>query len=204
MILEKLFKKSCCLIGYVPINSKTNISLSVNIQVMLNYDNNKHSNETTLLSFVSVFDLNTFQFIKCDDLPADNAVGNHCFILNSEKGQGQEIMKTNEEKNKNDQMLLFCKKTGLSIEYDEDNNNFQFHRLPVCDNIALFSYYEYVCINDVIFFFGGFGYGVASIIAQVVNSRKQMNDILPNPLFNCIAILSEDNYIHIIRGKDDK
>ncbi|ETO00629.1 hypothetical protein RFI_36811, partial [Reticulomyxa filosa] len=68
------------------------------------------------------------------------------------------MMKTYEEKNKNYQILLFYKKIGLSIEYDEDNNTFQFHQLPVCDDIAQFHAYAYLCINDVIFFFGGWDY----------------------------------------------
>ncbi|ETO07524.1 hypothetical protein RFI_29868, partial [Reticulomyxa filosa] len=36
----------------------------------------------------------------------------------------------------------------------ENNNNFQFHQLPVCDDIAPFHSYAYVHINDVILFFG--------------------------------------------------
>ncbi|ETO01079.1 hypothetical protein RFI_36361, partial [Reticulomyxa filosa] len=104
---------------------------------------------------ISVFDLNTFQFIKHDTLPTSNNIFYHCFVSKSE----------NRQKNKqNYQMLLFKQKTGLSIEYDEDNNTFQFHQLPVCDDIATFNHYAYVCINDVIF-------------AQVFNSRKQMDDI---------------------------
>ncbi|ETO07104.1 hypothetical protein RFI_30288 [Reticulomyxa filosa] len=105
---------------------------------------------------ISVFNLNTFQFIKDDTLPTDNWVQFHCFVSNSVDGQGQEIMKTNKEKNKqNNKMLLFREDTGLSIEYDENNNIFQFHLLPVCDDIAQFYSYAYVCINDIVLFFGG-------------------------------------------------
>ncbi|ETO00730.1 hypothetical protein RFI_36711, partial [Reticulomyxa filosa] len=80
---------------------------------------------------ISVFDLNTFQLIKYDTLPTTKMIDYHCFVLNSENGQGQEMMKTNQEQNKKIyQMLLFCRTTGLSIEYDENNNIFQFHKLP--------------------------------------------------------------------------
>ncbi|ETO11101.1 hypothetical protein RFI_26275 [Reticulomyxa filosa] len=50
----------------------------------------------------------------------------HCFVSTSENGQGQKIDgKTNEKENKQHyQMLLFCEKTGLSIEYDEDKKHF--------------------------------------------------------------------------------
>ncbi|ETO02477.1 hypothetical protein RFI_34953 [Reticulomyxa filosa] len=90
---------------------------------------------------ISVFDLNTFQFIKHDTLPTAKWIWYHCFVSKSENRQEQEMMKTNKQ---NYQMLLFCFKTGLSIEYDEDNNNFQFHKLHVCDYITPFCAYAYV------------------------------------------------------------
>ncbi|ETO36311.1 hypothetical protein RFI_00751 [Reticulomyxa filosa] len=101
---------------------------------------------------ISVFDLNTFQFIKHDQLPTDY-IGYHCFVSKSENGQGQGMMKTNQKNKQNYQMLLFCMETGLSIEYDEDNNTFQFYQLLVCDDIALLICYAYVRINDIILFF---------------------------------------------------
>ncbi|ETN98882.1 hypothetical protein RFI_38605, partial [Reticulomyxa filosa] len=76
---------------------------------------------------ISVFDLNTFQFIQHDRLPINNLILCHCFVSKSENGQGQEMMKNRQ----NYQMLLFRYNTGLSIEYDEDNNTFQFYQLPV-------------------------------------------------------------------------
>ncbi|ETN99939.1 hypothetical protein RFI_37528, partial [Reticulomyxa filosa] len=99
---------------------------------------------------IIVFNLNTFQFIKHDELPTNNSIYYHCFVSKSE------MMKTSPKNKQNYQMLLFCENTGLSIEYDEDNNIFQFHRLSVCDDIVLLFAYAYVCINDVILFFGGY------------------------------------------------
>ncbi|ETO02280.1 hypothetical protein RFI_35156, partial [Reticulomyxa filosa] len=78
---------------------------------------------------ISVFNLNTFKFIKYFHLPTNNCIGCHCFVSKSENEQEQGMMKINEEKNKQNQMLLFCMKTGLSIEYDEDNNTFQCYKL---------------------------------------------------------------------------
>ncbi|ETN98298.1 hypothetical protein RFI_39212, partial [Reticulomyxa filosa] len=52
---------------------------------------------------ISVFDLNTFQFIEHDTLPTSDLISYHCFVSNSENGQGQEMMKTNKQ---NYQMLL--------------------------------------------------------------------------------------------------
>ncbi|ETO35155.1 hypothetical protein RFI_01919 [Reticulomyxa filosa] len=163
---------------------------------------------------ISVFDLNTFQFIKHDTLLTNDYIEFHCFVSNSENRQVQEIMKTNEEKNKQSyQMLLFCVKTGLSIEYDEDRNTFKFHQLLVCKDIASFKHYAYVCINDVIFFFGGWNDSYANaVILKLVhkysireNKWMTFRDTLPNPLYNCVAILSEeDSRIHIIGGSANK
>ncbi|ETO11481.1 hypothetical protein RFI_25895, partial [Reticulomyxa filosa] len=89
---------------------------------------------------ISVFDLNTFQFIKYHTLSTDYYIGRHCFVSTSENRQVQEMMKINQEKDKqNYQMLLFCRNTGLSIKYDDEDSIFQFHQLPVCDNISLFN-----------------------------------------------------------------
>ncbi|ETO29688.1 hypothetical protein RFI_07433 [Reticulomyxa filosa] len=114
------------------------------------------------------------------------------------------------EKNKqHHQLLLFKQNAGLSIEYDEDNNTFQFHKLPVCDDIAPLYYYAYVCINDAIFFFGGysnFTYS-KSVHKYSIRENKWMTfqNTLPNPLCHCAAIWSEeDNHIHIIGGQDNK
>ncbi|ETO07310.1 hypothetical protein RFI_30083 [Reticulomyxa filosa] len=154
---------------------------------------------------ISVFNLNTFQFSKHYFLP-NTYISYHCFVLNPKNGQ--DIMKTNEEKKQNYQMLLFCKKIGLLIEYDEDSNNFQFHKLHVCDDITSFKYYAYVCIDDAILFFGGYGNDVSkSVLKYSIQENKWtiFQSTLPSQLHTCAAILStEDNYIHIIGGKDYK
>ncbi|ETO36598.1 hypothetical protein RFI_00464, partial [Reticulomyxa filosa] len=66
---------------------------------------------------------------------------------------------------------VVCSKTLLSIEYDENNNTLQFHKLPVCDDITSFSSYAYVCINDLILFFGGWNsmYGAERFISKSVH-----------------------------------
>ncbi|ETO16012.1 hypothetical protein RFI_21348 [Reticulomyxa filosa] len=143
---------------------------------------------------ISVFDLNTFQFIQHDYLPTDDHIQYHCFVLNSENGQG--IMKTINK------IIKCCY-----------NNTFQFHRLSVCKNIAQFYAYAYVCINDIILFFGGHSWNgkkfvyLKSVHKYSIEEDKWMSfqNTLPNSLTDCVAILSEDNnHIHIIGGKDDK
>ncbi|ETO07559.1 zinc finger protein [Reticulomyxa filosa] len=151
---------------------------------------------------ISVFDLNTFQFIKHDILPTNFWIQYHCFVSKSE------MMKTNQQ---NYQMLLFCFETGLSIEYDEDNNTFQFQKLSVCKDIAPLFSYAYVCINDVILFFGGLNNSKWAVSKSMhkysIRENKWMTfqSTLPIPLFDCVAILSEDNTnVHIIGGANDK
>ncbi|ETO03350.1 hypothetical protein RFI_34060, partial [Reticulomyxa filosa] len=157
---------------------------------------------------ISVFDLNTFQFIKHDQLPTNNNIFYHCFVSKSENGQVQEMIKTNQKNQQNYQMLLFCWKTGLSIEYDEDNNTFQFHQLPAChDTKPLFSY-AYVCINDIILFFGGHDNKISSKSVHKYSIRENkwmiFQNTLPSRLSDCVAILSEeDNHIHIIGGNNE-
>ncbi|ETO08861.1 hypothetical protein RFI_28526 [Reticulomyxa filosa] len=153
---------------------------------------------TYYLDNISVFDLNSFQFIKYDKLPIIDLIWYHCFISTSKNEQGQEMMKTNKQ---NYQMLLFCKKTGLSIEYDEDNNNFQFHQLHVCDDIEQLNRYAYVCINDTILFFGGLNNGIGSKLLHKYLIREDklviLENTLPCPLYGCVAILNEeDNHIY--------
>ncbi|ETO34273.1 hypothetical protein RFI_02821 [Reticulomyxa filosa] len=124
----------------------------------------------------------------------------------------KKMMKTNPKNKQSYQMLLFCKKTGLSIEYNEDNNAFQFHQLHVCDDIAPFNRYAYVRINDIILFFGGYWNDSKLIVSKSVykysireNKWTTFQNTLPSPLYECVAILREDdNYIHIIGGRDDK
>ncbi|ETO15679.1 WD repeat-containing protein [Reticulomyxa filosa] len=139
---------------------------------------------------ISVFNLNNFNLL--------NMINYQLVILL--------IILTNKQSN---QMLLFCQNTGLSIEYDEDNNTFKFHQLPVCKDIAPLYRYAYVCINDTILFFGGWNNNtfVSSKSVHQYLIRKKIwitfEYTLPIPLHNCSGILNEDNtYIHIIGESD--
>ncbi|ETO01951.1 hypothetical protein RFI_35489 [Reticulomyxa filosa] len=161
---------------------------------------------TNYFNEINVFDLNKFKFIKYGKLPIYNPICYHCFVSNSENGQGQ-------ENKQNNQMLLFKKNIGLLIEYDEDENTFQFHELPVCDAIASFYAYAYVCINDAIFFFGGYDWNndkhifSKSVHKYSIRENKwtTFKNTLPSPLYNLVAILNEEgNNMHIIGGLDDK
>ncbi|ETO12802.1 hypothetical protein RFI_24575 [Reticulomyxa filosa] len=119
---------------------------------------------------ISVFNLNTFQYVNHNNFPSEDYwISYHCFIS-----------KIN---NKNE-MILFYKKTGLIIDYNENNNLFQFYKISVCDKEI---------ISDNIY-----KYSIAE------NKWMKLDHILPKPLFDCTAILNNDNTcVHIIGGKDD-
>ncbi|ETO07497.1 hypothetical protein RFI_29895 [Reticulomyxa filosa] len=159
---------------------------------------------------ISVYNLKTFKFIKRDILPIDDVIWYHCFVSKSENGQEENNI---EKKGRKNEMLLFCKKIGLSIKYDEDNNTFQFRQLSVCEDIEIFNYYAYVHINNAILFFGGHcregnKYVTSKAIHKYLiqeNSWITFEYTLPIPLYKCFGILNEDNTcIHIIGGSDDK
>ncbi|ETO11420.1 hypothetical protein RFI_25954, partial [Reticulomyxa filosa] len=158
-----------------------------------------------------VFDLNTFQFIERAALPTNYDISCHCFVSKSENGQESNEEKESSIKKKIHEMLLFCYDTGLLIEYNEENKTFQFHPLPVCDDIASLNFYAYVYVNDAILFFGGLNISNNVISKSVhkysIRENKWMTfqNTLPSLLKECIAILSEDNtYVHIIGGKNEK
>ncbi|ETO04542.1 hypothetical protein RFI_32852 [Reticulomyxa filosa] len=205
---------------WIPLTDNHNHSISIGrdedqylgVRAVIGGSNNHLLFITYYKNNISVFDLNTFQFIKHDTLPTNNYIRYHCFVSNSENGQ--EMMKINQEKKKKKsyEMLLFCKKTGLSIKYDEDNNAFRFHRLPVFDDISPFNKYAYVRVNDVILFFGGCCWrGDMRIVSKALhryfiqrNTWITFEYTLSTPLYNCFGILDEDNTnIHIIGGSNN-
>ncbi|ETO02030.1 hypothetical protein RFI_35405 [Reticulomyxa filosa] len=150
---------------------------------------------------ISVFDLNTFQFIKHDNLPI-YSLWYHCFVSKSENRKNN--------KNKIYEMILFCKE-ALSIGYDEDNNTLQYHILRFYSGIAPFYRCASVCINDVILFFGGLSnkkYNVSKAVHKYLiqeNAWIKCELNLPIRLYNCFAVLSEDKkHIHLIGGSDYK
>ncbi|ETO35197.1 WD repeat-containing protein, partial [Reticulomyxa filosa] len=145
---------------------------------------------------ISVFDLNTFQFIKHDKLPTRTYIQFHCFVSKSENRQGQEIMKTNQKKiNKIIKCCCFVSR--------------QVYQLNMMKITTLFNFinylYAYVYINDTILFFGGSNCNGSVVSNSVhkysIREKKWMTfkDIFPVLLYNCSGVLNEDNnHIHII------
>ncbi|ETO08609.1 hypothetical protein RFI_28779, partial [Reticulomyxa filosa] len=155
---------------------------------------------------IDVFDLNTCQFIKHDKLPIENWIRCHCFIIKTENNLS--IIKTKKKKH---ELMFFSQSNGLSIEYDEENNIFQFHKVRVCTSIKSFVFYGYVYINDVILFFGGHDNAEVGATREIhkysttQNKWTKSEHILPIALSDYVALLSEDNvYIHILGENDGK
>ncbi|ETO25194.1 hypothetical protein RFI_11942, partial [Reticulomyxa filosa] len=155
---------------------------------------------------IAVFDLNTFQCINHQSLPIcdDCWIWYHCFVANTKN----ELSAMDKHGNSNVmEMTLFCRNTGLAITYDELNNTFGFQKLYVCSTIRPFSFYAYVCINDVILLFGGCGVdGVtySNLVHKYVLSGHRWvkcEHKLPLSLSECVGQLSDNNMsVHILGG----
>ncbi|ETO01866.1 hypothetical protein RFI_35572, partial [Reticulomyxa filosa] len=112
---------------------------------------------------------------------------------------------------KTQQMLLFHKSTGLSIEYIEDKNIFKFHKIRVYSPIKSLSLCTYVAVNDCILFFGGFG----SLESDTSNGiyKYSMEDskwmrfeqTLPYLFKDAVAVPSGDNMcVHILGARENE
>jgi len=106
------------------------------------------------------------------------------------------------------EMALFYDQSGLWIQYDENNNKLiSSKKLNVCDDIAQLIGYAYVCVNDIILFFGGLDIedqcsNLVYIYSMRDHSWTKCND-LPSPLNSGVAILNGDqSYIHLIGGEN--
>ncbi|ETO05006.1 hypothetical protein RFI_32390 [Reticulomyxa filosa] len=144
---------------------------------------------------IDVYNLDTFQYINFNTLPMNDSdsISHHCFVA----------------KSKNEQ-ILFYKKTGLLINYDETNSTFKFQKMRVCTSIKDSFSYGFIHIDDFIFFFGGrrdFEHGGSNEIHKysvTENKWIKLEYTLPIELADCNTILSEDNkYVHIIGGTSE-
>ncbi|ETO14237.1 hypothetical protein RFI_23131, partial [Reticulomyxa filosa] len=145
---------------------------------------------------ISVYNLNTWQYVKHATLPVDSILISHCFVSKNHK------------KKKSSEMMLFNQRVGLSIEYDEDNNVFNFQKVRVCKTIGQLCFYGYVCVNNSILFFGGKngrGATVNEVYQYSISDDKwtKYEQTLPMALRDCTVVLSDDNaFVHIIGGFD--
>ncbi|ETO14968.1 hypothetical protein RFI_22400, partial [Reticulomyxa filosa] len=131
---------------------------------------------------ISVFNLNTFRYVKHSVLPTNDndRIRYHCFVSKkpSKKNTNQNIH----------EMMLFHKNTGLSIEYDENYNIFQFYGVRVCTTMKSF------CC-----------YGIIHRYLIAKDQWVKFESILLMPLNCCTATLSRDNkYVHVIGGYDEQ
>ncbi|ETO33143.1 hypothetical protein RFI_03966, partial [Reticulomyxa filosa] len=134
-------------------------------------------------------------------------IWDHCFV--SKMGNGLITMKASANKKRN-KMILFCDKTKLSIEYDENNNTFHFTKLWIYTTMISFKFYAHVYIDDILLFFCGLEDNAKlknTVYKYSMNKNQWMkfDNALPIALNRFVGILSEDSkYIHILGGNDGK
>ncbi|ETO28266.1 WD-40 repeat protein [Reticulomyxa filosa] len=152
---------------------------------------------------ISVFNLNICKTIRRANLPTDeNSIIYHCFV--------SKTVNTNASKRMHE-MVLFCDRTGLSILYDEDANEFTFNNIRVCATLRSLLSYGYVCVNNYILFFGGCNINDNNTSNGIYkysimeNKWMKFEDNLPISLCDCSCVLNEDNtFINILGGYDGK
>ncbi|ETO31180.1 hypothetical protein RFI_05940, partial [Reticulomyxa filosa] len=130
--------------------------------------------------YISVFNLNTYQFIKYYNLPIkDNqTISDHCLIRISYN-----------------EMLFFYYNSYILINYDEYNNKFYFNHIKIYDKLSKSRNYSYVYVDCVILVFGG-----CNDIYKFVIRNNEWVDVQNNfykQLTYCVPLLSEDMIIYI-------
>ncbi|ETO07821.1 hypothetical protein RFI_29569, partial [Reticulomyxa filosa] len=157
-------------------------------------------------SDICVFDLTKLQYIKYDTLPID-CITYHClvFIPKCESEINKSSKDREKSKNKeNNRMLLFSRDIGLSIQYNENNNLFQFDKMRICNTLRPLYRCAYTIIdNNCILFFGGNSqYGPSDNMHKYIiteNKWMKYQQILPSLSRDCIAVLNGDKTsVHII------
>ncbi|ETO34860.1 hypothetical protein RFI_02230 [Reticulomyxa filosa] len=180
----------------IPIYIERDESDYEGMRIVIGGSNNHLLFITYIPKHIAVYDLNTFRYI--------NRSG-HCFVSRIEN----ELITMETNNKQKNEMMLFCENTGLLIEYKEEINTFEFHKLNVCSTMRSLYDYAYLCINNIILFFGGSessAHVSNAIHKYSIKEKKWMKfeHALPIPLCGCVGILSDDyTYIHILGGHDD-
>ncbi|ETO00589.1 hypothetical protein RFI_36851, partial [Reticulomyxa filosa] len=87
---------------------------------------------------IEVIDLKTMKpltGIKNNIIPKEDhkfGIFSHCFVP----------LTMNNEKLIN-HFILFCRNTGLLIEYDEQNKTFEYEKLPICPDLNDLTHYSF-------------------------------------------------------------
>ncbi|ETO18391.1 hypothetical protein RFI_18871, partial [Reticulomyxa filosa] len=153
---------------------------------------------------IDVFNINTYTYVATSLLPVVDTLLHHCFVLKTTKHSTTAAAAGRLQKKANVEMLLFCKKTGLSINYDEDRKKFDIAYVHICSSMRMLHYYAFVCANGMVLFFGGVRESPpdsADVYKYVIEEDKwvKCEQALPYPLTNCTAVVSGDHeHVHII------
>ncbi|ETO20500.1 hypothetical protein RFI_16717 [Reticulomyxa filosa] len=152
---------------------------------------------------MAVFNLDTFQMVKVVQLPLSgeyNQSWYHGFVC-----------KASTPKNAKSEMILFCERKVLLIEYDEDNSNhFRCNDMVTYATTQPCSEYAYVRVDCSVLFFGGCSKDGTADSKTVYRYSVEHNNwmkydaTMPLPLRACTSVLSEDcSFVYIIGGGRD-
>ncbi|ETO10808.1 WD-40 repeat protein [Reticulomyxa filosa] len=174
------------------------------VRAVIGGDNNNLLFITYYPNCISIFNLETCQYIKHDTLPTndDTSVRYHCFVL---KSKNQSLMA--QSNTKIYEMILFCDNEGFIINYNEDENTFQFNKLWICTTMKTLKSYGYTLIDDFILFFGGHNAIKTNVsngvhrFSIINNKWLKFEQTLPIPLTDCVAISNKSNtHLYIVGG----
>ncbi|ETO15227.1 hypothetical protein RFI_22137 [Reticulomyxa filosa] len=105
------------------------------------------------------------------------------------------------------QMIIFSFDKIIFITYNEKDNTIIYNHVPVRQSIIEFHDYTYIHLNNYILFFGGYNLNhlrLVHIYSIQQNIFNIFEETLPTALSDGVAVLSEDNDIHIIGGIDQE
>ncbi|ETO07070.1 hypothetical protein RFI_30319 [Reticulomyxa filosa] len=145
----------------------------------------------------SIFDLNKFNFVLNKTFRDEMYfIYSLCFaIVNGLK---------NEQIH---QMIILSFDKMIFIKYNEKYNTIICNYVPVRQSMVEFHGHAYIHLNEHILFFGGYNRNNLRLLHKYSiqeNIWSIFEETLPIALSDGVAVLSEDNDIHIIGGMDQE
>ncbi|ETO27558.1 hypothetical protein RFI_09571 [Reticulomyxa filosa] len=142
---------------------------------------------------IFVLDLQTSRQIAQSVLPINNIIGGSCFVQT------------------NNEMILFNKHCGLSIQFDESKQQFECHKMPICSALKNSCYYFYIYVQGFIVLLGGYDSGTDKYMDKIyafsvkTKTWSESSHKLPIPAATSFAIVVNVGHtpsLHIIGGDD--
>ncbi|ETO11881.1 hypothetical protein RFI_25495, partial [Reticulomyxa filosa] len=153
---------------------------------------------------IDVFNMSTCKYVSKFSLPIVDTLNYHCLVLKTAMPSTAAAERL--QKKIKTEMLLFCQKTGLSIDYDEYQNKFDVANVHMCSTMRTLSHYAFLCTSGMVLFFGG----IDGLRLSSANVHKYMIEenkwvmctlALPHSLADCAAVVcgGHEN-VHVMGG----